>query len=84
MNLIKTENKTAGPPNTKSIAYYQFIWNISRMTGPIISPTPKQAKSKGGPIFCRFSDEISKNRIMDELKNPLWKKLLANRATLSI
>jgi len=69
--LIKTENNTAGPPKTRSMAYCQFIWNISMMTGPSISPTPQQAKSKGGPIFCRFSEEISKNRIMEELKNPL-------------
>lgn len=36
-----------------------------------------------GLNFYRFSDDISKNNIIDEFRNPLKKKLAKNNATLN-
>ena len=40
INLIKTENNTAGNPNKISIEYFQFKLNISISLGDITSPIP--------------------------------------------
>jgi hypothetical protein len=51
INLISTENSTAGIPNNSSIAYFQFRLNNSISQGEITSPTPKQVSKRAGPNF---------------------------------
>lgn len=57
--------------------------NVSIITGDIIVPTPYAVNKIEGLNFYRFSDEISKNKIIEEFKNPLKKKFAKNKATLN-
>lgn len=79
---MNNDDRTTGAPIQINIVYLhpnpsKFIRN-----GISISPTPRKARRIGGPNFWRFSLEISKKRMIDELKNPLWKKLQAKKAKL--
>jgi hypothetical protein len=51
--------------------YCQFNLKDSINTGESIVPIPYALNRIDALNFCRFSEEISKNNMSDEFKNPL-------------
>jgi hypothetical protein len=76
---MNTELATKGAANQNNITnLHGRILNI----GIIISPIPIDTNNNGGPIFYKFSLDISKKSIILEVKKPFSKKFTKKNATL--
>lgn len=83
MNFMNNDDTTTGAPMQSNIVCLHPNPSQLVRNGISNSPTPLKARRIGGPSFCKFSLEISKNRMIEELKKPRWKKLQAKNAKLN-